>query len=177
MGSAYGAARSAEPTDLRPARRAGDRFAMCLPARAEVLRPLRGQLTAFLTARGVTETDIYDIIVATSEAVANAIEHPVRRVDAVILVTAEIVDDQVMVSVRDSGHWRRPTESLARGRGLMLIGALAELDVRADAEGTTLTMRRQVAVTPGGWPGAWPGRSGMPSVGLLGRSGTGPAGR
>jgi anti-sigma regulatory factor (Ser/Thr protein kinase) len=82
------------------------------------------------------------VLVAVSEAAANAIEHPLRPTDPTIVVTVEIVANQVVVQVRDTGRWRPPTESVVRGRGLGLIGALVELDVRHDDLGTAVTMRR-----------------------------------
>jgi serine phosphatase RsbU (regulator of sigma subunit)/anti-sigma regulatory factor (Ser/Thr protein kinase) len=129
-----------------------NRLTLRLPAHPDRLSQLRRRLEHFLTAHGVHPNDAFDLVVAVSEATANAMEHPVRPAEPVVRVTVEVVGDSVVVTVRDSGSWRAATESVVRGRGLALIGALVELDVRHDADGTTLTLRRRLErplTTPG----------------------------
>ncbi|MEH1100320.1 SpoIIE family protein phosphatase [Micromonospora sp. CPCC 205561] len=122
-----------------------NRFALRLPADPTRLSVLRKRLEDFLVAHRVTETDLFDLTVAVSEAAANAIEHPVEPAEPTIGVEVTIVDRTVVATVRDSGRWRESTGSGFRGRGLSLIEALGELSVRRTAEGTEVTLRRRLA--------------------------------
>ncbi|MER7589265.1 SpoIIE family protein phosphatase [Micromonospora sp. NPDC127501] len=121
-----------------------NRFALRLPADPTRLSVLRKRLEDFLIAHSVGETDLFDLTVAVSEAAANAIEHPVHPAEAMISVEVAIEDRTVTATVRDSGQWRESTGSGFRGRGLALIKALGELSVRRTAEGTEVTLRRQL---------------------------------
>jgi DNA-binding response OmpR family regulator/anti-sigma regulatory factor (Ser/Thr protein kinase) len=117
-------------------------FVLRLPADPTRLSVLRRRLEDFLTGNGVPEADVFDLTVAVSEAAANAIEHPVDPVEALITVEASIEDDVVLVTVRDTGRWRPATEGGFRGRGLALIGALTELSVSRGDGGSAVTLRR-----------------------------------
>ena len=117
-------------------------FELSLPADAAKLSVLRRRLEDFLTAHRVPEPDAFDLTVAVSEAAANAIEHPVAPTEPVITVDAVLEEDAVVVTVRDTGGWRPVASAGFRGRGLALIGALAELSVSRSATGTAVTLRR-----------------------------------
>ncbi|MEV6707427.1 SpoIIE family protein phosphatase [Micromonospora wenchangensis] len=122
-----------------------NRFALRLPADPTRLSVLRKRLEDFLVAHSVGENDLFDLIVAVSEAAANAIEHPVAPVEPTIGVEVSIVDRTVVATVRDSGRWRESTGAGFRGRGLALIEALGELTVRRTDEGTEVSLRRRLA--------------------------------
>ncbi|MEU6077385.1 SpoIIE family protein phosphatase [Micromonospora sp. NPDC047074] len=121
-----------------------NRFALRLPADPTRLSVLRKRLEDFLVAHRVTETDLFDLTVAVSEAAANAIEHPVEPTEPTITVEVVIEDRTVVATVRDSGQWRESTGTSFRGRGLSLIAALGELSVNRTAEGTELTLSRRL---------------------------------
>ncbi|WP_319458915.1 SpoIIE family protein phosphatase [Micromonospora sp. RTP1Z1] len=121
-----------------------NRFALRLPADPARLSVLRKRLEDFLLAHRVDEDDLFDLTVAISEAAANAIEHPVSPAEPVIDVEVTIEDRTVIATIRDSGQWRESTNSGFRGRGLTLIKALGELTMRRTAEGTEVTLRRQL---------------------------------
>jgi signal transduction histidine kinase/DNA-binding response OmpR family regulator len=118
-------------------------FVLRLPAEPTRLSVLRRRLEDFLTAHGVPETDRFDLTVAVSEAAANAIEHPVEPAEPVITIEASIDDRVVSVTVTDTGSWKPADSAGFRGRGLALIGALAELSVARTEDGTSLTLRRR----------------------------------
>ncbi|BEL11841.1 hypothetical protein Q0Z83_100320 [Actinoplanes sichuanensis] len=120
-------------------------FVLRLPAEPGLLTVLRRRLEDFLAAHEVPEEDAFDLVVAVSEAAANAIEHPVDPAEPVITVTASLPEDAVVVSVRDTGGWRPAGDAGFRGRGLALIGALTELSVHRSAEGTEVTLRRPLS--------------------------------
>lgn len=121
-----------------------NRFALRLPADPTRLSVLRKRLEDFLAAHRVGENDLFDLTVAISEAAANAIEHPVSPAEPTISVDVTIEDRTVTAVVRDSGHWRESTGAGFRGRGLTLIKALGDLTVNRTADGTELTLRRQL---------------------------------
>ncbi len=83
----------------------------------------------------------FDLILASGEAVANAIEHAYSSAGSVI-VTAERSTDAVTLIVQDFGHWKtgsRPN----RGRGMMLMRALVdEATVDRKPAGTVVTLRK-----------------------------------
>ncbi|HEY0002357.1 MAG TPA: SpoIIE family protein phosphatase [Actinoplanes sp.] len=120
-------------------------FVLRLPAEPTRLSVLRRRLEDFLYGNDVPEADVFDLIVAVSEAAANAIEHPVDPAEPVITVRASLDDDAVVVTVRDTGSWRPSTSAGFRGRGLALIGALADLVVERTGDGTAVTLRRPLS--------------------------------
>jgi signal transduction histidine kinase/DNA-binding response OmpR family regulator len=120
-------------------------FVLRVPAEPTRLSVLRRRLQDFLVSNGVPETDVFDLTVAVSEAAANAIEHPVDPAEASITVEASLDDEAVVVTVRDTGHWRPSSSAGFRGRGLALIGALAELSVARADDGTVVTLRRRLS--------------------------------
>jgi serine phosphatase RsbU (regulator of sigma subunit)/DNA-binding NarL/FixJ family response regulator/anti-sigma regulatory factor (Ser/Thr protein kinase) len=121
-------------------------FVLRLPSDATRLSVLRRRLEDFLVGHGVPEEDIFDLTVAVSEAAANAIEHPIDPAEPMITVEAAIEDDDaVVVTVRDTGHWRTAVSGGFRGRGLALIGALTELSVSRGDGGTSVTLRRPIS--------------------------------
>jgi anti-sigma regulatory factor (Ser/Thr protein kinase) len=122
-------------------------FVLQLPADPIRLSVLRRRLEDFLTAHGVPDADVFDLTVAVSEAAANAIEHPIDPAEPVITIEASVDDEAVTVTVRDTGGWRPVTAAGFRGRGLALIGALAELSVARSESGTSVTLRRPLSRT------------------------------
>jgi signal transduction histidine kinase/DNA-binding response OmpR family regulator len=119
-------------------------FVLRLPAEPGRLSVLRRRLEDFLAAHKVPDSDAFDLVVAVSEAAANAIEHPLDPAEPVITVTASLHADAVLVTVRDTGTWRPAGDAGFRGRGLALIGALTELSVHRSGEGSEVTLRRSL---------------------------------
>ncbi|MBQ1049316.1 SpoIIE family protein phosphatase [Micromonospora sp. C51] len=122
-----------------------NRFALRLPADPTRLSVLRKRLEDFLVAHRVSETDLFDLTVAVSEAAANAIEHPVDPAEPVIEIEVRVEDRTVVATVSDSGRWRESTGSGFRGRGLSLIRALGDLSVEHTPQGTRVTLRRELS--------------------------------
>ncbi|MEV4707624.1 SpoIIE family protein phosphatase [Actinoplanes sp. NPDC049316] len=120
-------------------------FVLRLPADPTRLSVLRRRLEDFLTANDVPENDVFDLLVAVSEAAANAIEHPIAPAEPVVTVEVSLDDDVVTATVRDTGSWRPSGGTGFRGRGLALIGALSELSVARSEAGTAVTLRRSLS--------------------------------
>jgi anti-sigma regulatory factor (Ser/Thr protein kinase) len=123
-----------------------DRVALRLPAEPHVLTSLRRTLRQWLEGLGADEIETYDVLVAVTEAAANAIEHAYGPIDAAFDVEAEASDEgEVIVVVRDKGRWR-PPRGHNRGRGTLLMQELMDhFEVSTSEEGTVVRMRRRVA--------------------------------
>ncbi|KUL42515.1 SpoIIE family protein phosphatase [Actinoplanes awajinensis] len=102
---------------------------------------LRSDLRAWLLGHQVDQNCLNAVLLACSEAVANAIEHGYRNDPfGVVDVSATLTGDAVEIRVADRGSWRGPGES--RGRGLTLIEECMDEVLFDRGDGTTVTMRR-----------------------------------
>ncbi|HEU4349593.1 MAG TPA: SpoIIE family protein phosphatase [Actinoplanes sp.] len=104
---------------------------------------LRKDLRGWLTTHGVDDEGAQAVLLACSEAVANAIEHgyrddPFGQVEVAATVSAEAVE----IKVVDHGQWRPGQTGLTRGRGLQLIRQVMDQVAVDRCAGTTVTMRR-----------------------------------
>src|SRR5262249_4655570 len=113
---------------------------LTVPAAATSARAVREPLKRWLVHEGVPEMVLGDLLVASGEAVANAIVHayPGGRRGA-IHVAAETGDGAITVTVADEGQWRAPRDD--RGMGLTLIRSLVDGQVERSPSGTTVRMR------------------------------------
>ena len=86
------------------------------------------------------------VVLATHEAVANAVEHGKAGPSVTIRVRVDV--GSVIVEVSDEGDWREAMfEDEERGRGLMLIaGLMDDFELVSNQPGTTVRMAR--AATP-----------------------------
>lgn len=98
----------------------------------------------WLDAQGVSTTTSNALVLATHEAVANAVEY--GKADTSVCVRGRIDNGDVTVEVSDDGDWQTATfEDDERGRGLMMIAALTdEFELSSDRPGTTIRMVRAV---------------------------------
>ena len=123
------------------------RLERSIPADPHRIASLRTELRGWLVTRGVDEESRDALLLALSEAVANAIEHGYRgTAHGVVTLTATVSGEAVVLRVRDHGSWREPRgDDPARGRGLFLIGEVTDaMEIDRDG-GTTVTMRRRLA--------------------------------
>jgi anti-sigma regulatory factor (Ser/Thr protein kinase) len=120
-----------------------DRLVLTLPAEPRVLSSLRRQMRHWLEALGAVEAEVYDVLVAVTEAAANAIEHAYGPADESFDIEADAVDGgEISVVVRDHGRWR-PPRGRNRGRGTLLMQELMDdFEVSTSEEGTEVRMRR-----------------------------------
>jgi anti-sigma regulatory factor (Ser/Thr protein kinase) len=118
---------------------------VCLGLSGEVSRLsfIRADIESWAKAAGMSEDGADDLVLATYEALTNAAEHAYESgrwtVDLVVVRTPEA---RIVVSVRDRGRWRPPPADPGfRGRGMTMMRSLAdEIDVRSDADGTSVLM-------------------------------------
>ncbi len=121
-------------------------FAVRLPADRESLVQLRTAFGRWLERGGIAETDRRDLMLATWEAGANAVEHARDPTEPLIGVEATLVGDKVRVEVSDTGTWQEPRERPERGLGLRLIQSLmTTLVVEQGGQGTRIVMERALS--------------------------------
>jgi anti-sigma regulatory factor (Ser/Thr protein kinase)/putative methionine-R-sulfoxide reductase with GAF domain len=116
-----------------------------LPAEPRTLAQVRRTLRLWLIERGGGEADVAEVTIAVSEACANAIEHAYSPAPAIFELHAWGDNGDIVVAVRDYGHWRTPRGE-GRGRGLSIIAAAMD-DVQVDRHegGTEVVMRRRLS--------------------------------
>ena len=119
-------------------------FQTTLAPDLSLLASLRHALELWLEEVGVADPPRSELVLATHEAAANAIEH-----------AASIVADRdpgrraaatVVVEIRDHGRWQeRRDENEERGRGLKLIESLVSaVKIETDEDGTTLRLLQKI---------------------------------
>lgn len=117
------------------------------PASAELLRR---KLEEWLGQQPVSEQDRFDVLLAASEAFANALEHPQLPAAAVVDVEAGIRDGVLEITIRDYGSWRDGREREEGGLGFPIMRAVMQgVDVDSESEGSTITLRRRLRSLPG----------------------------
>ncbi|MEP6757875.1 MAG: GAF domain-containing protein [Actinomycetota bacterium] len=123
---------------------AADRFSVILEPDPAELAGLRAELGGWLRRGGLDETEIEPIVLATNEAVANAIEHG-RRGQHRVGVEAWTDPSSLTIEVRDRGAWREEPSAPERGYGLLLIRACMDtIAIERSTEGTTVRMQRAI---------------------------------
>ena len=127
-----------------------DRVSVQLPASHGSLADARRELRRALGGAGWTDETVDRVLVAVGEAMTNAVEHG-SEAPATVHLDVVVERDQAVVSVRDEGAEGRtcpervppvPPASSVRGRGLVMIHALAdEVRIRRRGKGTEVRLR------------------------------------
>jgi anti-sigma regulatory factor (Ser/Thr protein kinase) len=87
----------------------------------------------------VAEPVRVDTVLATHEAVANAIEH--SGAAGSITVRSSLNDRVCTIEVRDSGRWKDGPSDADRGKGLILIqGLVSRMEIEKRQVGTALRL-------------------------------------
>jgi anti-sigma regulatory factor (Ser/Thr protein kinase) len=123
-------------------------FSLEFPADVSNLAGSRNALRGWLNRAGIEPDQVQDVLIATGEAVANAIEHGHRdqRVGTVSLRATAIVD-RLQVTVTDTGAWKTPNQvaEFSRGRGISLMRVLMEdCSIQSSEAGTTVSMQARI---------------------------------
>jgi serine phosphatase RsbU (regulator of sigma subunit)/anti-sigma regulatory factor (Ser/Thr protein kinase) len=122
---------------------------LTLPTDPSTLAPLRKELRQWLEEAGANADESRDIVLATVEAAANAVEHAYGPGNAQFELDAHVVGGEVTVTVRDFGSWRNESDP-HRGRGLgVMRAAMHGVEVTSEAEGTRVILRRRLDRGPG----------------------------
>jgi len=120
-----------------------DRLDLRLPSQPHLLSPLRAVLRRWLRGVGATETEVYELLVATIELCTNAMRHASGAADAHFELHAE-AGEAVRIRVVDEGRWRHSRTSVG-GRGLAIAHAYAdEVEVLRGDTGTEVRLSRRL---------------------------------
>jgi predicted RNA-binding protein with RPS1 domain/anti-sigma regulatory factor (Ser/Thr protein kinase) len=125
---------------------------LTVPAQPSRLTDLRRGLREWLRQAGVAKNDAAGVLIAVSEAAANAVEHAYLDIgadkatsqDGVLQLTAWLEPGGVLrVEVVDNGRWRQPdTYTEQHGRGFRLMrSTMDEVNVEHATGTTTVAMR------------------------------------
>lgn len=113
-------------------------------AEPPVLADIRRTLRRWLQDQSVTAADTREILLAVSEASANAIEHAYPPAPAEFEVRASRENGELAFVVADQGTWRSPRGE-HRGRGLKVIrAAMDEVQINTSGGGTEVVMRKRL---------------------------------
>jgi serine phosphatase RsbU (regulator of sigma subunit)/anti-sigma regulatory factor (Ser/Thr protein kinase) len=125
------------PQDLDP-------LDLTLPADPSTLAGLRKTLRDWLDRAGADEEESRDIVLATVEAAANAVEHAYGPGEAHFELAANAVNGEITITVQDYGSWRSESDP-HRGRGLgVMRAAMDDVEVQSESEGTRVRLRRRL---------------------------------
>ena len=120
-----------------------------VPADLDALASLRSRLTAALESEGWTGDPVDQVLTASTEALANAVEHgsaPGAGVNVSFEVTSEaarvrVLDEGRSGSTTPLGEPAAPPVSSLQGRGRLMMRALAEeMRVRRRGSGTEVLL-------------------------------------
>ncbi|MCR6487983.1 SpoIIE family protein phosphatase [Amycolatopsis sp. OK19-0408] len=131
-------------------RRSTPPLALDFPAHPDSLASTRHWLRAWLGNVALDEELAQDVLVATGEACANAVEHAYpgeAGAEENAHLAARLTGAHLVVTVTDHGHWKQPPPDnhVLRGRGVPMMEALADtVTVRHGAAGTTVTLEWRI---------------------------------
>ncbi len=115
-------------------------FDRSIPADAAYLRLVRHELNPWLAAHGVASERARDVVLAATEAMANAIDHA-GDLEGRITMHAQRDAVAITLTVSDYGRWRENDPDPSRGRGMQIMRSLAnEVAVEQHDLGTSVTM-------------------------------------
>ena len=121
-----------------------ERLSLHIPADPAKLRSVRRNIGRWLSGHDVPKQDAEDIILASSEACANSIEHAYGPGEGSVDIEAKVDDGEITIVVRDTGRWRAARNG-DRGRGLPLIeSCMDSCALTRGDEGTEIRMQRRV---------------------------------
>jgi serine phosphatase RsbU (regulator of sigma subunit)/anti-sigma regulatory factor (Ser/Thr protein kinase) len=120
-----------------------------LPSDTSSLNLVREGLRIWLEGAPLSRAEAEDIVLASWEACANAIEHARDPANAHVSLRAEIDGSRIRVVIEDTGQWAPPAARFDRGLGLRLMHSLMSSVEIAPAEtGTRVTLEKEISGSP-----------------------------
>jgi anti-sigma regulatory factor (Ser/Thr protein kinase) len=100
-----------------------------------------------LQEAGATGRESFEIQLATTEAFANAVEHPQAPTSHLIEIEGAVANHKVAICVRDYGRWQDESSGKEDGGlGFAIMDALMDaVVIEPFEEGTRVTMQRRLA--------------------------------
>jgi len=120
--------------------REDDELRLSLPAEPRAVGWMRRELRAFLADLEVARDLSDGLVLAASEAVTNAVEHAQDPLEPRIDMSARREKRRVRIDIRDFGRWLPRGPSLDRGRGSVVMEAMADVQVIPSAQGTLVSL-------------------------------------
>jgi anti-sigma regulatory factor (Ser/Thr protein kinase) len=126
-----------------------DLFLTKLSARPAQLAELRLRFRQWLDPLGLDEAEKMTLVTAVSEACGNAVEHAYREERRPLMrVEAAVVDSEIVISITDTGTWKRPDAGTDRGRGMTIMRGLMDyVEINTRPSGTSITIRHTPRVS------------------------------
>ena len=120
-----------------------------VPSNVDSMDLVRDAMRVWLAGVPLERGQAEDVVLATWEACANAIEHAIDPTDDRITVHAEVEGSLVRVAVEDTGRWGSPILREDRGLGLRLIESLvSSVVISPGDEGTRVTFEKAFSEPP-----------------------------
>ena len=120
-----------------------------LPADLGSMELVRDAMRTWLRGVELDRSEAEDVVLATWEACANAIEHALDPAEEIVVLRAALDDSLIRVTIGDTGQWSPPTGREDRGLGLRLMEALvSSVGVAESPEGTTVTLEKALVPKP-----------------------------
>jgi anti-sigma regulatory factor (Ser/Thr protein kinase)/sporulation protein YlmC with PRC-barrel domain len=107
------------------------------------VRAMRLELRPLLDMSGLPDDELEDLVLAAGEAGANAVEHAHRPTLPFFDVLTDVGEHWARIVVQDHGRWQTPFTGGHRGRGLQMIGVLADATLTVGSRGTTVVLRNR----------------------------------
>ena len=107
---------------------------------------LREHLRGWLEEAGASESEVFDVMLASGEVFTNAREHPKEPTSDLVEFYGTISKQAlVTISIRDYGTWLNGNVLNAGGLGLVIVETVMD-SFRVDTAetGTVVTMQRQL---------------------------------
>lgn len=116
-----------------------------VPSEAGSLELIRDVLRAWFETVPLDRFNVEELVLATWEACANAIEHAREPSGEHVSVWADLSETHVRISVEDTGVWSPPNERPDRGLGLRLVrSAASSIDIDTGEKGTKVTFEKDL---------------------------------
>jgi anti-sigma regulatory factor (Ser/Thr protein kinase) len=112
-----------------------------VPSHVDSIDLVRDAMRAWLAGVPLERGQAENVVLATWEACANAIEHAVDSTNDHVKVDAEVEGSVARVVVEDTGRWGTSAPRENRGLGLRLIESLVtSVDITPGGAGTRVTI-------------------------------------
>lgn len=131
---------------LRPSGATDTSYVDAFAATPAGIPGVRARLRAWLHERGLDADAALNVLVATSEALANAVQHGSNdEVGSMVTLEAFLSSTELTTTVTDNGRWEADSadsrRAAVRGRGITLMHAMSDrVDIARHELGTRVTM-------------------------------------
>lgn len=103
---------------------------------------VRESLREFLAESEFADERAFDVLSASGEAVANAIEHGENEPGSTFTLEAALAPEGLTVTVESRGHWRPFTPREERGRGVPIMRACSQgFEISSTQDSTSVVLR------------------------------------